>query len=73
MINFNWKALSLTCICAVFMVIGATDTFAYEDYDGCSSNSCHPGFSGGYSDTLHSAHNAITNECSLCHPDGPGS
>jgi hypothetical protein len=71
MINFNWKALSLTFICAVFMLLGATDIFAYGTYDtGCSG--CHPGFSGGYSDTLHSAHNALTNECTLCHVGAGG-
>jgi hypothetical protein len=66
--NFNWKALSLTCICAVFMVIGATDTFAYEDYDdGCIG--CHSGFVGGSLEdgNLHGDHFAITSECTLCH------
>jgi hypothetical protein len=64
MINFNWKALSLTCICAVFMVIGATDTFAYGTYeDGCIN--CHSGFVGR--GALHDVHLAMVNDCSLCH------
>jgi hypothetical protein len=69
MINFNWKALSLTCICAVFMVIGATDTFAYGTYDGCMS--CHTGFTGR--GPLHDVHLAldIAGDCTLCHT-GPG-
>ena len=44
--NFYCKALSLTCICAVFMVIGATDTFAYPTYEG-GCVQCHPEFLGG--------------------------
>ena len=64
MLNFNWKALSLTCICAVFMVIGATDTFAYGTYeDGCIN--CHSGFVKR--GALHDVHLAMVNDCSLCH------
>jgi hypothetical protein len=70
MINFNWKALSLTCICAVFMVIGATDTFAYLTYEvqkdaGGNCSTCHPEFLGRGS--LHVLHDALITDCFKCH------
>jgi predicted CXXCH cytochrome family protein len=57
--NFYGKNLFLTFICSVFMVIGATDTFAYETFkDGCKD--CH--------DKNHSLHKALANDdCSRCH------
>ena len=76
MLNFNWKALSLTCICAVFMVIGATDTFAYPDFNtgsGISCVNCHSEFSGGPGASLHDIHqvDVLSGGCNsnLCHGD----
>jgi hypothetical protein len=61
--KFNWKALSLTCICAVFMVIGATDTFAYQSFlGGC--NNCH----GDFKTTKHDLHKTLVGgNCGRCH------
>jgi hypothetical protein len=74
--NFNWKFLSLTCICAVFMVIGATDTFAYPDFNtgsGTSCVNCHSEFSGGPGASLHDKHqvDVLSGGCNsnLCHGD----
>jgi hypothetical protein len=70
MINFNWKALSLTCICAVFMVIGATDTFAYGTFGG-GCNDCHNNVDQfkGPGEPLHDLHQDVLSSCSstLCH------
>jgi hypothetical protein len=68
--NFNWKALFLTCICAVFMVIGATDTFAYRTFgEGC--HNCHNDVDQfkGPGEPLHDDHQAFLSDCSstLCH------
>jgi hypothetical protein len=69
--NFNWKALSLTCICAVFMVIGATDTFAYGTFGG-GCNNCHNDVDQfkGPGEPLHDLHQVVlSSNCSstLCH------
>jgi predicted CXXCH cytochrome family protein len=55
---------------------------AYESYHDPALNdqgycsTCHPGFGGGRSDTLHALHTGgsdpVTGTCNLCH-DGPGS
>jgi hypothetical protein len=71
MTKFIWKFLSLTCICAVFMVIGATDTFAYLTYEvqkdaGGNCSTCHPEFLGGFGSAAHELHTALTG-CSSCH------
>ena len=69
MTKFIWKFLSLTCICAVFMVIGTTDTFAYLTYNGGGINcvQCHPGFLGGLAAPLHDAHLNLSSDCMSCH------
>jgi hypothetical protein len=65
MTKFIWKFLSLTCICAVFIIIGATDTFAYPTYEG-GCVECHPLFQG--MGPLHAAHvPTLTTECNSCH------
>ena len=70
--NFIWKFLSLTCICAVFVVIGATDIFAFPTYEG-GCIQCHPEFMGF--GPLHNAHSPVlTPDCNSCHliiPDDP--
>ena len=70
MLNFNWKTLSLTCICAVFMVIGATDTFAYGTFGG-GCNDCHNNVDQfkGPGEPLHDLHQVVLSSCSstLCH------
>ena len=59
MMNYDWKDLSIVCICAVFVLIGATDTFAYETFKG-GCKSCHG--------RNHDLHIALTNnDCSRCH------
>ena len=66
MTKFIWKALSLTCICAVFMTYGATDTFAYTTYEG-GCFICHPQFLGGFGAPLHDQHLTLTPDCNSCH------
>jgi hypothetical protein len=57
------------------MLIGATDTFAYEYYnEGCDSTACHPEF---FSGNLHGNHYAIigddiNSKCTLCHVGSGG-
>jgi hypothetical protein len=72
MVNLYRKFLSLTCICAVFMFIGATDTFAYGTYEvaqgtGGNCSQCHPGFLDGFSGPLHIDHLALGVACDQCH------
>ena len=63
MINFNWRALYLPCICTVFMVIGATDTFAYQSFEG-GCNICH----GDFKTTKHELHKSLVGgNCGRCH------
>ncbi len=66
--KFNCKALFLTCICAVFMVIGATDTFAYSTFGG-GCDTCHntgDEFKGP-GKLLHDLHNTFVSSCTRCH------
>jgi predicted CXXCH cytochrome family protein len=68
MINFNLKALFLTCICAVFMVIWATDSIAYRTfinpYGYLACFSCHDDFL----ETKHALHQTLVGgNCGRCH------
>jgi hypothetical protein len=67
MTNFIWNGLFLTCICAVFMVIGATDTFAYGTYEaGCITCHTEAQFKGPGT-PLHNLHNTFVSTCKRCH------
>ncbi len=48
------------------MVIGVTDTFAYQTYEG-GCVQCHPEFLGGPAGLLHGEHHTLTGDCTSCH------
>jgi hypothetical protein len=66
--NLYWKALSLTCICAVFMVVGPTDTFAYGTFGGGCKDCHNTGDEfDGPGEPLHDLHNTFASSCFRCH------
>jgi predicted CXXCH cytochrome family protein len=63
MTKFNWKFLTLTCMCAVLLSILATDSIAYQTFDG-GCKSCHAQFKADN----HKDHIAMaSDDCSICH------
>ena len=60
---------STVVVVAVFaLMLWYTGATTYPQYNGSPAcDDCHPGFLGGFSGPLHSAHLAFAGDCMMCH------